>query len=155
MDHLPRTANIVRLLPRVTAQTTKLRPALNLTKTTFLPHPLTHQPNFQLPKEVITLNFTPRSISKQHMTCPLQTTSALLLQADISQIEAYYLNEMISRDDEIFEWIMFPVINLLRQLNAGEYTLKKPGLLNRNRCKMSYTKNKGSIAYEMSKVQSG
>ena len=29
------------------------------------------------------------------------------------------------------------------------------GLLNRNRCKMSYTKNKGSIAYEMSKVQSG
>ena len=31
----------------------------------------------------------------------------------------------------------------------------KRGLLNRNRCKMSYTKNKGSIAYEMSKVQSG
>ena len=33
--------------------------------------------------------------------------------------------------------------------------LKISGLLNRNRCKMSYTKNKGSIAYEMSKVQSG
>ena len=38
---------------------------------------------------------------------------------------------------------------------SREEALKNFGLLNRNRCKMSYTKNKGSIAYEMSKVQSG
>ena len=49
----------------------------------------------------------------------------------------------------------------INKLNAEDHRIRnglndlKKGLLNRNRYKMSYTKNKGSIAYEMSKVQSG
>ena len=48
-----------------------------------------------------------------------------------------------------------PQSELANYFEILEVLEKEVGLLNRNRYKMSYTKNKGSIAYEMSKVQSG